>query len=150
MGFRCEFVLGGMDAARFGEALSDQAFSLLLGLLTAWNETLLRALADHGLRLPHPYQAGLRYEAEPPPQEEWLDVLELYERRVGDCEDLAAALAAWLRVFAGVDARCGFARRRVWREDMGAWVRLFHCFVILPDGTILDPSRKLGMPSAAA
>lgn len=146
MGFRAEQIWGGMDRQRYGAALTDQAFAILLGSLTAWNEAFLRHARALGISIPHPYDAGLRYEKEPPPQEEWLDVVELYERRVGDCEDLAAALAAWLRVYEGIDARAGFARRVVEMPQIGS-VWLFHCFVVLPDGRILDPSKRLGMTS---
>lgn len=145
--FKASLVVGGMDRSRFGEALSDQTFGILLGSLVALNESLLRSFACHGLRLPHPYETSLRYEREPPPQEEWLDIIELYERGVGDCEDLAAALAAWLRVYEGKDAHAAFARRTVHMPEVGP-VWLFHCFVVV-DGRILDPSKRLGMSSLA-
>lgn len=146
MSFSAKFVVGGIDRARFGEAHCDQTFGLLLGALCAANEILLRSLLEVGLRLPHLYESHVRYEREPAPQEEWLDIIELYERGIGDCEDLAAAMAAWLRVYRGVDARPAFARRMVDYPGMGpTW--LFHCFVRLPDGRLLDPSKRLGMTS---
>lgn len=142
--WRAQFSLGGMGQ-RLGEATTDAGFSLLLGFLTAWNEELLRGLRASGVHLPSLDEAGIRYVAEPPPAEDWLDVVSLYRAGEGDCEDLACAEAAWWRVYRGVDARAGFARRQVDMVGFDGPVRLFHCFVLLPGSQISDPSRRLGM-----
>lgn len=142
--WRAQFSLGGMGQ-KIGEVTAtDRGFSLLLGFLVAWNEVLLRAMLASGMRLPSLDKAGIRYVAEPPPAEEWLDVLALYRNGEGDCEDLACAEAAMWRVYHGVEARPAFARRQVDMPGMGN-VRLFHCFVLLPGDRISDPSRRLGM-----
>lgn len=135
-----------MDRQRFGEALTDGGFELLLGTLCRWNEQVLRTLLMRNERLPWIDDLGVRYEREPPPQEEWLDVLEMRRRGAGDCEDLACAEAAMWRVYRGIKAVPAFTRRRVDYPDFGP-VTLFHCFVRLPDGTLSDPSRRLGMTS---
>lgn len=142
--FRAALILAGMDRETQGNALVDEGFALLLGLLTAWNERVLAARLAAGERLPWIDDLGVRYVAEPPPRELWLDVLELRARGEGDCEDLACAEAAMWRVYRGVQARPAFTRRPVVIEGFGP-VMLFHCFVRLPDGRISDPSRRLGM-----
>lgn len=57
----------------------------------------------------------------------------------GDCEDLAAARVAELRVKAGIKAV-------PWLKKKG---KIWHVLVRYPDGTLEDPSRKLGMGAGA-
>ena len=92
--------------------------------------------------IPHPYKAGLHYQREPICRycEEWRDVLQVLAKRGGDCEDLAAYLAAWWRI-RGVDALPFVKDPRLTSEG----VLLYHIQVQMPDGRILDPSRVLGM-----
>ena len=142
--FRAQFILGGMDRREWGDGLTDSGFSLLLGALCAWNERALRALQARGVTLPWIDDLGVRYVAEEPPREEWLDILELAGRGEGDCEDLACAEAAMWRVYRQVPAVPCFAHRPVDMPDVGR-VELFHCFVRLPDGRLSDPSARLGM-----
>lgn len=68
--------------------------------------------------------------------EEWQNVAELYGAGKGDCEDLAGARAAELRVRRGEPARAIAYR---------SGPRKFHAVVRRADGTIEDPSRILGM-----
>jgi hypothetical protein len=143
--FRASFVLRGVDRRQFGSGLADAAFCLLLGCLAAWNETLLREVRARGIPLPDLYSSGVRYAREPIPREDWLDALECFQRRQGDCEDLACWRVAELRL-QGIDARPGFVRRRVLGAD-GAWQTIYHIVVLYPDGRIEDPSRLLGMNS---
>lgn len=140
--FKATFVLGGMDRRRLGAAYADRCFVLLLGALSAWNESLYRLFASIGRPLPSVYEA-CRYEAEPPPAEEWLDVLELLSRGVGDCEDLACAEVGRLRA-QGIDAKPGFHRRNIVESD-GSTRVIYHIFVQYPSGHLDDPSRSLGM-----
>ena len=117
---------------------SEQGLRILLGALVELDRLYLAAHPQ----TPTLYAAGVRYRAEPPGQEEWLDVphaLAAGHRGAPlDCEDLAAWRVAELRN-AGIDARPIFRARRL----PGKWV--YHILVGLPDGTTEDPSRRLGM-----
>ena len=91
---------------------------------------------------PRLYESGIRYRREPrggidtaENEERFLTWPSLLVARVGDCDDLAPALSAELVVCDGIPARPLAVRVR----------RGYHVVVILPDGTILDPSRDLGM-----
>ena len=97
-------------------------------------------------RLPPLYASGVRYRREQPKQcwapvnggcEDWLTALELLRQGVGDCEDLAAYRAAELRL-AGEKATA-FPRP----NGVMGW----HIQVRREDGSIEDPSAKLGMPT---
>jgi len=101
-----------------------------LAALTSANEAILRS-AD----LPSILDGRVRYRAEPAGSEEWRTVDEVLRSGYGDCEDLAAALAAELRV------RRMSARAIVRRANVG---RGYHAVVRLR-GRELDPSRWLGM-----
>ncbi|MGH3054968.1 MAG: hypothetical protein ACRDL7_08335 [Gaiellaceae bacterium] len=85
------------------------------------------------------YDAGVRYIPEFS-SENWLTVPYIIANGGGDCEDLACWRAAELRL-KGVDAKPDIRARQM---SNGAWRA--HCIVRLPDGTIEDPSEKLGMP----
>lgn len=85
--------------------------------------------------LPPLYASGVRYKREPIGQEKWKAANLVFRDRFGDCEDLSGWRAAELRR-AGVDAEVIAIRsgRKQW-----------HAVVLLPDGNIEDPSRRLGM-----
>ena len=109
--------------------------ALLGGLVDANVEYLM----DHP-DTPHLYDAGIRYKPEDPKKEEWLLIPDLYKKKVGDCEDLGAALAAFY-IVDGYDAEA-FAKRT------GA--KRFHTLVEVEKGDeffVEDPSRVLGMRS---
>lgn len=100
--------------------------------------------ARRGDAVPPLYRAGIRYvrdgESALPGAgpEDWQDCIEAITRGEADCKSLACYRAAELRL-QGVKA---FAQFR-WRDrDRGS---LYHIIVQHPDGTIEDPSAKLGM-----
>lgn len=99
--------------------------------LTATNYCLL----VKSKRAPSLYGSGVRYRREPRGREHWQTVPEVLRAGYGDCEDLAAYRAAELRV-AGIPARADVIR---------TGPKTFHAVVMYPDGSIEDPSRKLGM-----
>ena len=90
--------------------------------------------------VPGIYESGVRYEEEPPGQEDWQDIPTCLRMRVGDCEDLACWRAAEYRVRHGIMAVPVFTCKR---KPNGGY--LYHITVRLPDGRIEDPSRRLGM-----
>jgi hypothetical protein len=112
---------------------------LALGLdsLTAWNVE-----QNRHEKWPFIYDAGVHYEREilcthngvTQICEEWYTTRELLKRKAGDCEDLACTTAAQ-RILQGEHARA-FARR-----SSCGW----HIQVRRADGTVEDPSAKLGM-----
>jgi len=114
--------------------------SYLLTLLEALVAVNRLELREIGPRAPALYKAGVKYTREKRdpstgmPREEWLTIRQIFERKHADCEDLAAARVAELRN-RGVNAR-------IWLVRHG---RMWHVQVRLPDGTIEDPSRILGM-----
>ncbi len=88
------------------------------------------------------YEAGVRYRREPRGVEEWRALPELLASGHGDCEDLAAARTAEL-VVSGEDPGA-FALARPTKKR-GLW----HIVVQRSDGTVEDPSRRLGMGKGA-
>lgn len=86
-----------------------------------------------GRPLPPLLRSGVVYRREASGHERWLLPHEVMARGAGDCEDLAAWLAAELRL-KGVPAE--FA---VVASGPGRW----HAVVKMPDGRIADPSRLL-------
>jgi hypothetical protein len=93
-------------------------------------------------RLPKLYKSGVRYRREfclaPEVREtceRFLTALQLLKERFGDCDDLAPYRAAELIL--GGDIR---ARAIPVRSEVG-----WHCVVRRGDGSIEDPSAKLGM-----
>jgi hypothetical protein len=95
----------------------------------------LRAWRD----APSIYSAGVRYRAEPRGSERWQLPRETEREGSGDCEDLASWLCAQLRV-TGEDTR---ATVTTYQSAPG----IRHCVVRRGNGTIEDPSRRLGMGS---
>jgi hypothetical protein len=144
IGYRVTHVLGVFSGDRDAPHRRTLRERTLLRHLWCMVEDNLDILehADPGEIL-HPYKCGTWYQAEPDGQEDWLDILcvndEARKGRGADCEDLAAYLAAWY-IFHGIAAYPVF----VWRylPDGGT---LYHIVVQLPDGSIEDPSKHLGM-----
>lgn len=101
--------------------------------LQAENEAWLRSHPN----TPRLYESGVRYRREPPGREEWEPIPIVLQKRHGDCEDLASWRAAELRV-SGEDEG---ARVHVYQSAPTTW----HVVVKRGDGSIEDPSRKLGM-----
>lgn len=111
-----------------------------LDALTAWN-----VLAIEAAPLPGIYAAGVRYQREPLCRtdgrlhicEEWLTAHEVKARGWGDCDDLGPWRAAELRLQ-------GEKAQAVPRPTPAGW----HIIVRRGDGSIDDPSARLGMPTA--
>lgn len=116
------------------EVVDAETLQAALDALT----TLNRAVRTRAARAGHPfaplYEAGIRYQRETPrvggAVEDWKTIDRLYASREGDCEDLACALASEIP-----------GARAIPRRSSAGW----HIVVRLPDGTIDDPSRRLGM-----
>lgn len=107
---------------------------------------LLNALVDldrHELRtykLPPLYKSGVRYKKElklPGRPEEWKTITQILRDKSGDCEDLAAWRVSELKE-KGINAM-------IWLKKRGHY---WHVVVRYPDGTIEDPSARLGMKTA--
>jgi hypothetical protein len=109
-------------------AADRTGYRLALAGLTAMNMVLLA-----GGSIPPLYKAGVRYRRERPDRWDTADTVRA--RGYGDCEDLAAWRAAELRN-AGEDAHAD-----VYQVAPRKW----HAIVRRADGTIEDPSRRLGM-----
>lgn len=87
------------------------------------------------------YSSGIRYKVER--GEQWQPAAALLANRSGDCEDLSAYRAAELRV-SGVDPD---ARVTIYKSRP----RVYHAVVRRGDGSLEDPSLRLGMkPHGAA
>jgi hypothetical protein len=112
---------------------ADDVISALRAHVAASVRDIARA-ARAGRPLPPLYTAGVRY-SRVDPNERWQLPSETFARRRGDCEDLAAWRAAELRL-RGEPATVGVRR---------TGPRVLHAVVVRADGTIEDPSRKLGM-----
>jgi hypothetical protein len=88
-------------------------------------------------RYPDLYKSGVKYQREPKEPgrfERWKTISDLMKTGVGDCEDLASARVAQLRMI-GV-------RAVPWLKRRG---NTWHVVVRYPNGRIEDPSRRLGM-----
>lgn len=119
------------------KAESEQVMALLLEALTRADQLYLR----ENPATPALYASGVRYQREPEGEEVWQGIAETLVQRWGDCEDLATWRTAELRM-RGVRANPCFTSRV--RAD---GVLVYHIMVKWPDGSIEDPSRKLGMGS---
>lgn len=130
---------------------------ILLESLTRINEYHLVRGLTMGRPYPRLYDTEVVYKEEKPGREDWPDIPKIIANGWGDCEDLAAWLAAERRVYDGIAAEpvikwkwiptkelvaAGYHRHGKLPRD-GIW--LVHCLVRLPDGTIEDPSKALGM-----
>lgn len=115
-----------LDIGRPSGAALNAALEGLVRLNGVW-------LDEHPLT-PSLGASGARYQRLDP-GEEWRTIPAVLKAGGGDCEDLAAYLAAWCRA-RGVPAHA-VARK--------SGPRRWHAVVRLPDGTIVDPSRSLGM-----
>jgi len=116
---------------------TDLGFAL--DATTAWNVLALRAEP-----LPSIYDAGVVYAREPQCRtadgsermcEEFVTAHEVRRRGFGDCDDLGAWRAAELRI-AGEQAQA------IPKPSAVGW----HIVVRRGDGSLEDPSARLGMP----
>jgi hypothetical protein len=89
-------------------------------------------------RLPALYGGTIRYQREARGaeglREDWCTAPVVAARGFGDCEDLACYRAAELQV-RGIHAR----------PDVIKFARVWHIVVRMPDGSVEDPSKRLGM-----
>src|SRR5262245_54466558 len=108
----------------FGRWVQEQ-----LALMVAVNRLHIRAK-----RVPLLYSSGVRYRSEVP-DESYVCALTCYEQGWGDCAHLAAWRCAELREM-GDQATV----RVTWRKR-----RFFHVQVRRGNGSIEDPSERLGM-----
>lgn len=133
--YRITFVLDAFKGPH-EQAMSHSHLSTLLLALMHVDMAYLQQYPN----TPNLYESGVRYEEEPPGQEDWQDIPTCLRMKVGDCEDLACWRAAEYRVRHGIAATPVFTFKR---RSSGGY--LYHITVRLPDGRIEDPSRRLGM-----
>ena len=107
----------------------EEIEALLEGLVRLNVSQLRRGLA------PPIYSSRVRYQREQRGREDWQSARAAHASGKADCEDLAAWLAASHRLV-GVDSRAIVRQVRP---------GLKHVVVQLPDGSIEDPSKRLGM-----
>lgn len=109
--------------------------------LVRLNVALMHQHAAEGKPVPALGLAGVHWRPDSErgqPAETW-DSLDVVRRRgYGDCEDLAAWLAAEYRYKRNIMAKAVVQRSRT---PGVSW----HCVVHLPGGQVLDPSAKMGM-----
>lgn len=86
------------------------------------------------------HKKRIHYEREEEGHEDWQDIPTTLALGEGDCEDLACWRAAELTVKEGIAARPIFHVKQ--RANGGM---LYHILVQRPDGSLEDPSKKLGM-----
>ena len=132
-----------MSALRVGLAAAGPEFSKQNKKLLWLLEGLIRCnmvYLDSHPHTPSLYTSGVRYQREARGQEVWQDIPNCIQLRRGDCEDLAAWRVAELRQ-RGIHAR-GHLK---WFHKPSIKITMYHVEVRLPDGSIEDPSKKLGM-----
>lgn len=132
----------------------EREFSLaaLREMLEALVRVNVMWLATHPDQYTPIYKVGVRWEPERG-TEHWLSIPEIYRAyRNGvpvDCEDLAAARAAEIRYYGVPGLGKVRARADIRGRVVNGQVRM-HAFVRYPDGSVEDPSTKLGMPGGGA
>lgn len=115
---------------------SRRVIKLLLDTLFWIDVSYLIANPD----TPRLYDSGVVYRREPSGREHWQDIGTNLELKEADCEDLACHRAAELFVF-GHDKR---VRPYLVYRTFGK-ATLYHVKVKHGNGTLEDPSAKLGM-----
>lgn len=113
--------------------------ALALGLLTAIDAKQMQWRRAERRPLPLLYESGVRYAREARLGEDWLSALEVLRLGRADCEDLSCYRAAELRVRYNEHA---------WAVPI-RWDRGWHIVVRRADGTLEDPSVRLGMKVGA-
>lgn len=127
-------------AARIAVPSNKPALDAALEGLTRLNEAIIEQRAQAGAPLPKPYESKVVWRPDGfkgGHKETWDTWDVCVSRGYGDCEDLAAATAAYLR-------REGIPARAVVQPSNSRGVA-WHAVVELPDGRIMDPSVKMGM-----
>jgi hypothetical protein len=95
-----------------------------------------RVLIETGVVPPSPLDTSVRYKRERSGLEEWDNAKTCIERGWGDCEDLAAWECAGINLDEDPEAICVLIR---------TGPKLFHCVVMMSDGTLRDICPDLGM-----
>lgn len=125
----------GLFRRESDRAWSEGVMQRLLDLMVEVNEYWLRKKPSE----PPLYEGGVRYSQEGRGDETWQAVPVI--RDTADCEDLACWRAAELRVTGeDPDARAIFRGQPVAPRRV-----LYHVVVQRGDGSIEDPSKRLGM-----
>jgi len=144
----------GLFASHDQRAASERILRAALDLLLVADIEFLRAHPN----TPRIYNANVVYQREPLPDEikamypqctspciapvhpeEWKTIPFCMEDGQADCEDLASWCCAERIVFDGIAAKTEFS----WRQVGNMFI--YHIYVRLPDGSIEDPSKRLGM-----
>ena len=147
----------GLFSTPTSRPASERILRKALDLLLVADIEYLRAHPQ----TPRIYQAGVRYQREPLPDEiqkmypqctspciapvhpeEWKTIPFCMEDGQADCEDLASWACAERIVFDNIAAVTEFSFRQVGQ------LSIYHIYVRLPDGSIEDPSARLGMVRA--
>jgi hypothetical protein len=130
-----EVIVPGDNSSAEGQLAMDTLAESLVQI----NEQWLRTHPE----TPNLYDSGVYYDLRADVQRPWQSIPRLYRMGRGDCEDIAAARTAELRVRHGIDARmCNQHWDHAWDASVeGGWGT--HWLVCLPDGTVEDPSSKL-------
>lgn len=115
---------------------TPEATQPYLDRLTEANVAYLASHPD----TPALYASGVRYAIESMGIDDWKSVPYVIESGYGDCEDLACWLAAEYRL-KGIAARPFATSASIGSLD----VNLLHIQVLMPDGSVEDPSARLGM-----
>jgi len=142
MAFRITFVLDLFQ----GSADADRSHKVLQLMLDTLYEVDCLYLQDNpnapGIYTPNliTKRPLVRYHREEEGREDWQDIPTTITLGEGDCEDLACWRAAELTIREKIPARPIFTVKK--RANGGM---LYHILVKHPDGTLEDPSRKLGM-----
>lgn len=114
---------------------SEKSLLFLLESLVNINRMLLR----RNKNIPPLYKAGVRYVREQG-TEIWQDCLKILKRGIGDCEDLACWRVAELRNNGKVATP--YIRYTI---DPTTKTYVYHVMVLRGDGSLEDPSKRLGM-----
>jgi hypothetical protein len=137
--FKVQFMLSSFKGEEV-QQLSEAHLKVLLDALFNINRLWLKKYPKT-TRL---YSSGVVYRPEPVGRENWQDIPSVIRQGYGDCEDLACWRAAELVETEGVAARPIYR----WRRERG--IAIYHIIVRLPDGSIDDPSRRLGIGTTRA
>jgi hypothetical protein len=116
-------------------ATKPDVLDAALEAVTRTNEHLIEE--GHAPTAAQAIQNGVKWKPEPPGDEHFDNAVTVFNRKWGDCDDLAPYHAASLRV-TGEDPG---ARAFVHRSGPNRW----HAMVERSDGTIDDPSADAGM-----
>jgi hypothetical protein len=128
-----------MELVSFETTPPDLKMKVLCKLLDVLHTANGQWLAA-GNKAPPLYESGFRYVEEQMGKDEWQDIPETIRRKTGDCEDFASYRVSELRA-AGEKANHAVEHRYSKADD----IVLYHILVLRQDGSMEDPSCRLGM-----